>query len=309
METLFRPAMLARPGRGSGGTIYEPLSNFEETDRGRFRSKDDGLVVELYEALEKSLSSDDRTNVIGAFATHQFYFFPKIGVGTTEILEVDIPDDYGIFCVELPAGVMGNVDQGEHLFPYLLGTARNTATIGTTAHPYLERLDGTRVQGPQGKLLQMQVTVFVRRTANSSGWEDLLFESLNDFNNLRRPESIFKLAVSIELWAQNIIEKYLNTKGLPESILQVIDRAARNWDQQLEIVSSLAATLELSAEENRLSKEATKLFKEKVRSVRNDFSHRIVADLIDSDVSTAYLAALPLLWSFEKVAKHLSDIA
>ena len=171
--TLFRPMCLARPSPGGQGINQIPFTDFDEIGPGQFKSRKYGYTTTIYESTKVLLEHGSKDAIISAFSNYEIWLKLSVSVGATSLSKLDLPKGHSVHCVSLPAAVMGNVSEGEHLFPFVLKVQDDVLSIGTTAHPVVKHEDGQVSPGPMGRPMQFMVQVYTRDAENEPGWRSL----------------------------------------------------------------------------------------------------------------------------------------
>jgi|SRR3989344_1021180 len=283
--------------RHSGGITSYPISEYDEVREGVFKSRNNGTEVNLYDSLKIAVAFSTE-KVLEVFSNWVGFQKVELTVGNIVRVEFSIPNAYLIFAADIPTAVMGNMEKGEHFFPYLFGVDNNIVLIGTTTHQV--------TNNPIGRQMSLFIGAYAYDSAEAPGWKRIFYYGLSDFSRKRWDTSVFILATAIELYADYIFSKYLEKKSIPEKIRDKVVSQTTNWRPKMERIRSLASEV-LSDFNNSQFEEMIKFFGDKVRKPRNAFAHKDLKEEISMQhAHEAYIAAFDILWMLDRLDATLN---
>ena len=158
-----------------------------------------------------------------------------------------------------------------------------------------------------GKPYTITVWAYSYDSLFAPGWKRLLYDGLHDFAERRNLLAIFKLATSVELYADLVFEKYLIKKSISPRLSNRLRGSARTWPARAARVADLALSL-LTDQEAKQYEVARPGYKKLVREPRNLFAHGHTEEVTEEATSNAYGAAFDILWTINKIEKAVGPV-
>lgn len=264
------------------------------------------------------LGADRYTGNAATRCSHEFSLYdalrPRVGRGYfgiasvyahrqwTTLLDVTPGDYYRVEIPEIAAHVpfvaLGTV----YGPPFHLDVSIVSPSILVVSTSRLQ-YEGPRFTEPP----KLSLIVYYHRAIPQEGWPSLLYDSVADYLQKRHWLSIFKLATSVELYSDQLFERYLLNCSLiaPDIVERMVD-SARSWNARFSRLADLVR-LFLSEEMENLYRKSAGPFSQHVRSARNRFAHEHVTGWGYEEASRAFEAAFDVLWVFDKLDERLTS--
>lgn len=286
-EFLICPICNPDPGQRTG---YE-VRSFRDLGGRRYR----GTITtrcehefSLYESVRQSIRGG-LFGVVGAFAHDQWHSVSPITPG--DFINISLPtiadhQPFAALATSYAVPFQSNITI----------TESNSVAIATTRMRVDAKFDGEPSLG---------LVVYFRRNLGDEAWATLLYESINDYLHRRHWLSIFKLATSIEIFADRLYERYLVERAnVDQNVAATILRGARSWNDRFRRMADVIKII-LPAQAIDRYRSSSRLFTRDVREPRNEFAHGIGSGWAYEEASRAYVAAFDVLWTFDELNEAL----
>ena len=198
MLGIFRPTYLSCPvcNTDPGSYSFYAVSAHKRLTIDRYKGYGCGHEFTLFEALRTCCR--DVFGILGTFSHWQWSKEESIVVGRISKISVPMPSDVKLFAAFLMPHTPADGPQILYL-PRVLDLDGPELFISAT---------GLTNTPPEmlGKEMRLGVALYGYSQGESRGWTRLLYESLTDFSERRYSLAVFKLATSLEIACERMLD-------------------------------------------------------------------------------------------------------